>query len=130
MIEWFSTEIRYQGRDLNESVALAAERQSFSQLSFLKKCAPMLQDTPFPQAWERSVSDWKCALEEGDLIHLKSLSGVLGACDVQGQLSALERIQSEFTHSLETTAVQLETKGRMFRSLGILGGIAVAVIAI
>lgn len=129
MTEWFSTEIRYQGRNLNESIASAAEHKSFSQLDFLKTCAETMKSTPFPQAWEASVNEWKCSLEESDLTYLKSLSGVLGACDIQGQLTSLKRVESEFAQSLDKATSQSETKGRMFRSLGILGGIAVAVIA-
>lgn len=130
MIEWFSTEIRYQARDLKESVKLASGHQSFSHLSFLNECVDLLEQLPFPQAWNRSIDGWKNSLEEGDILQLKLLSGILGACDVDGQLTALERVQLEFQHRLEVTATQVATKGRMFRSLGLLGGLAVAVIAI
>ena len=130
MIEWFSTEIRYQGRDLKESVSLASERKAFSQLTFLRTCAKKLDNTPFPKGWEESIAEWKNSLDEEDIIRLKSLSGVLGACDAYGQLAALERIQAEFEDSLKTATTLSATKGRMFRSLGVLGGLAALIISI
>lgn len=130
MIEWFSTEVRYQGRDLKESVFLASERKAFSHLAFLRTCAKKLDNVPFPKGWEESIAEWKNSLEDEDIIRLKSLSGVLGACDVYGQLAALERIQTEFKDSLKTAATLSATKGKMFRSLGILGGLAALIISI
>lgn len=82
----------------------------------------------FPSAWEKSIIDWNSSISSDDKELLKSMSGILGASDSTGQIMALEHIEHRFKISLQSAIEVYNRQGKLFRSLGILIGLAVLVI--
>ncbi len=130
MMDWFLAEIRYQKRELSQSVRQAANLQSFSNLRFLKDCAEKLDTLTFPAAWARSVEDWNTRIAKDDRQLLASLSHVLGAMDIEGQTASLTHVRQQLQKSLKQAERESTEKGRMARSLGILAGLGVLVLAV
>ena len=82
----------------------------------------------FPRAWEEAIVDWNSSISSDDKELLKSMSGILGASDSAGQITALAHIEHRFKISLQLAIEIYNKKGKLCRSLGILIGLAVLVI--
>lgn len=79
-----------------------------------------MKEQPFPEAWERAVINWQGEISDEDKKRLASLSGILGAFDVQGQTDAMEILEEEFERSYKQQQELVQTKGKLVRSLGLL----------
>ncbi len=130
-IDQFKTMIRFERRELSESLSALSRDPQLAPLTFLTVCLSYLKKgMAFPQAWEKAVMDWKCQIDVEDQNRLASLSGILGACDVQGQVDSLLLLQQDFERSYQRQQELVQTQGKLFRSLGILAAIGLFVLII
>lgn len=84
------------------------------------------------EAWERAVAknSHRLSLKGDDLYIIESFGNLLGASDTAGQLENIELAMSRLS-LCENQALEDERRhGRLYRSLGIIGGIVLAVIFI
>lgn len=86
----------------------------------------------FPIVWQESLSECKqqLALEQDDYTALNQLTEVLGVYDAQAQLSGILVLETMMKQQLEEAIEQNKTMGKLYRSLGILSGIAAAILVI
>lgn len=119
-LERFKTQIRFYRRSLFEGLSTISKDLQFSSLSFIGEAAIYMKEQPFPEAWERAVINWQGEISDEDKKRLASLSGILGAFDVQGQTDALEILEEEFERSYKQQQELVQTKGKLVRSLGLL----------
>ena len=107
---------------------------TFQSFSFLPHCQHLMQkdELSFPKAWKAAVEKKKnsLSLNEEELQVLVSLSEIIGSASVQRQLSSLEGVQKELHRMIDDAQNDCKKKGKLYRSLGILGGAAVAIITI
>ena len=128
MITLLKIDIRYNQSQLYDMFDRLYSNSKFNNLNFLNNLKNNMMDMPFPSAWEKSIVDWNCNISKDDKELLKSMSGILGASDSIGQIMALEHIEHRFKISLQLAREIYNKKGKLFRSLGILIGLAVFVI--
>lgn len=130
MIHKIEDEIRFQNRELYEMVSMVAEQEPFTTLSFLKECASLAETSPFPKAWKIAVENWDTYISESDRQRLISLNEILGASDGIGQIQDLELIKAEFEESYRQQQEIILSKGKLYRSLGVLLGVGLLVLLI
>ncbi len=128
LITWLKIDIRYNQSQLSDMFNRLYSSSKFNNLSFLNNLKNNMMDMPFPNAWEKSIADWNSNISKDDKELLKSMSGILGASDSIGQIMALEHVEHRFKISLQSAREIYNKKGKLFRSLGILIGLAVFVV--
>lgn len=90
----------------------------------------MMRVGPFPEALRAALAQDAphLALHAGDLELLEGLADSLGASDVSTQLAYLALLETRLQERLEAAKEAQRSKGRMYRTLGVLCGIVVDII--
>jgi len=83
----------------------------------------------FREDWVRAANEMD-ELQEGELSVIKSIGAALGTSDVQGQLSMLEVNTRLLESYAEQAREQYMKKGKLYRTMGLLAGLFVAVLII
>ena len=115
--------------ELFERLAALEELHS---LSFIRETARRLRDScDFPAVFSGALS---CAEKDGltaeDRAVLERLCGLIGAYELERQLDGIGAIK-ELTEMQQKKADNIsEREGKLVRSLGILGGLAAAILVI
>lgn len=88
------------------------------------------QGTAFPAAWKAAVKSkpGRLGIEECELI--SSLGDILGGADLESQLGALSYARAQMEVRLETARTAKEKNGKLYSTLGVLCGAALAIISI
>ena len=120
--------MRCTGDTLSALIGELAGAESCADLNFLREAASLMETgEPFPLAWKRSVSiSAGLTTEIKDM--LLSLGDSLGTSDLAGQLMTLERAEHELEVIYEKALEQYRTKGKLYRCLGVLGGMSAALL--
>lgn len=124
-------ELKYTLAPIDRIVNRLASRGEYAGLSFAGSCARLCsQGLCFEQAFSQALSEEKTALKPDDLMALTPLSQVLGAVDIDGQLSALAHSRSLLSQRLEQAREERRTYSRLYSTLGLLSGAAIAIVLI
>ena len=110
-----------------------SESENFSELTFLKKTADGLAgDVHFPAVWKKSLEEsrMELALTGEDYRPLYALGELIGAYDAQSQQQGIDATRALLLEQLADAQEKSRKNGRLFRSLGILSGIAAAILII
>lgn len=120
--------MRCTGDTLSALIEGLAYSESCGTLGFLREAVLLIEKgEPFPLAWKRSVSTSSGLTSEiRDM--LLSLGDSLGTSDLAGQLMTLERAEHELEVIYEKALEQYRTKGKLYRCLGVLGGMSAALL--
>ena len=81
-----------------------------------------------PEAWKRSVQEAKVrmGLERGDVGVIAELGDVIGRYDAQSQTLAIASRTAQLRGALEEARRSREQKAPVYRTLGVLAGVAAA----
>lgn len=82
------------------------------------------------EAWKNALEESKTNLKEEDIKVLKNLSKLLGKTDIDGQLSEIELIEKFIEEQITNAEEEQKKNEKLYKSLGILAGIAIAIILI
>lgn len=126
MIQIISTEIKFCKTPLDSIVNKLSKNDGFIHLNFICECEKLLGKQKFPTAWQTSVK--KSALHESDKQLLISLGNNLGTSDVEGQLSNCELHKELFENNYNSAREKCLKFGKLYTSLGLFGGVLVAVV--
>lgn len=123
-ISLLQTQIRYNSSDIYSLVISSAKSSDlplFSQDDIIE---------PFSEFWKAGIinNQKKFGLNNSDLELLFEFGSGLGATDIEGQLSHLELYQSIFQKRLQECQSEFKDKSKIYRALGLFGGISTALI--
>lgn len=133
MIEYFMTEINYGYTPVAEMLAELESRKSFSLKEFISVCAESFKaGTPLASAWQNAVFSEKSGLliDGEDKAHLAVIGDFIGASYKADQLRRLEGAKAVFEQSKNSFLVKKEKLCRLYPSLSVLAGAALAVIIV
>lgn len=82
------------------------------------------------EAWINAFSDIKNNLLEEDITILKNLGRLLGQTDVEGQVSEIEVVIQFLDTQLENARQEKLKNEKMYRTLGVVSGLTIAIILI
>lgn len=108
-----------------------AESESLAELSFVRRTAEGLrEDVNFPSVWQKALSDSRreLALTGEDYRPLLSLTELIGAYDVSAQQDGIEAARLLLREQMGEAQEQYRQNGRLSRSMGMLSGIACAIL--
>ena len=107
--------------------------QSFiANSSSLKQCIEsILIGSSFHDAWFEINSHKEiCMLAENEKTLVKEMGERLGMCDIEGELSRLERINLQLELCLQKRQSELESKKRLCLTYGLLAGVFISILII
>lgn len=120
--------MRYRGDTLFTLISELCERRSMNELTFLICVTEnMSVGMSFQCAWQKALSDDKLLSEELHVL-LGTLGESLGTSDIDGQIMCIERAEEELSVVYENVLDQSRRKGKLYRSIGLLGGITAALL--
>ncbi len=118
--------MRWNGDTLPVLLEGLAQKQTYAPLNFLKQVHPE-EGKPFSEAWKAAVKQEHRLPKE--LSHLLlSLGDSLGTSDLDGQMLTLARYGQQLEQIGQAAEEQYRTKGRLYRSMGLLGGMSAALL--
>lgn len=123
-ISLLQTRIRYDSADIFTLVSCCAEG---SGLELFESADDTL---PFADFWNSEIEKIpkKAGLNNSDKELLSEFGSLLGTTDVEGQLKHLELYGSIFQKRLNDSQAEFRDKSRIYRALGLFGGISAALI--
>ena len=123
-ISLLQTQIRYNSADIFSLVISSAKGSGLEIFDTPKT------DVPFTAFWDNSLSALpkKYGLNNSDKELLSEFGSLLGTTDVEGQLKHLELYGSIFQKRLKDSQAEFRDKSRIYRALGLFGGISAALI--
>lgn len=133
MVILLKGEIRYGNSSLHDSFAMAAEKMPGKFGEFLKETSVRMTNSPglrFGQIFRQ------CALEKLQHLFLEkeeeeallSLGEHLGYLDLSMQLKQLELFEKDLGFWIGNLQTDIQEKKKLYQSLGIMGGILLAVL--
>lgn len=133
LIRLLNLEISYRKDSLKKTFQrVAAQKQCwFSKV--LEDCSEYLSfQEPLKTAWQNSLNKNmdSCPLLPKDIEILKDVSMGLGRSDTQGQKKIIEPAVLRLEAGIKEAARAEMKMGKMYRSLGVAAGVAIAVILI
>lgn len=124
-------EIIYNRTPILEAIVLVAERLSEPMKSIMLDFAGQdIADIRLQDIWESSLTkglkDTELTKEECE--RFIALGSSLGLNDIQTQQNALDVYSHELNIEIEELAKQLPMKQKLYRYLGLLGGIVITIV--
>lgn len=110
-----------------------SKNETFKELNFLKICSDKLKNNiNFSQAWNESLDqakkDISISLTNEDYDILKQFGDILGAYEAKAQNNGIAMLQEMIKIQQNDAIEQNKTMGKLYRSLGVLGGISVVIL--
>lgn len=129
LIEKIKTYLRYNQLHTSEMIHELSECSNFDRLDFINDCSKKLKkDSNFPLIWEESISNSKLSILSKDRRILIGLKDIIGARDIDGQLSGIDLALGIIQENLNDAKQVKSVKGRMYRNLGILLGLGLSIL--
>jgi len=129
LLGMFRDRLRYLQPPISQLVEGAASLERFSKLAFLGRCRDRMHSgTPFPDSWRLSVGEASRELGPELAEMLLPLGEVLGGADLDSQLASLLHVQSMLESRLVSARDHQQQHGKLYRSLGVLAGVALVII--
>lgn len=131
MVEHIKSQISFVRASVDVIVERLAIEERFKSLTFIQSCKAMeIEGMPFPEAWEKSVESEShvMGLKSSDSNILSGLSKVIGVLDEEGQIAGLNFSKEMFEDRLKEARESYKKYGKMYRTLGLLSGIFLAII--
>lgn len=125
-ISMISTEIRYLASPVGVLMTKVDALEEYRELKIFGICADKLAEIPdFSKAWELSLTQARpfLSLNDGDCEALLWFGRVLGTTDVDGQTASCGRYADLLSQRLTVAREDRGKRGKLFSSLGVLGGI-------
>jgi stage III sporulation protein AB len=123
---FLSERLRFLQPSTASLIESAAGSSQFSQLGFLRICRDEIRrGTPFPTAWRESLRE--CPVQPEIL---EPLADTLGSTGLEVQLDALSFTRSMLEERLAASRDYRDRNARMYRSMGVLCGIAIAIMLV
>lgn len=124
-------EIRYAHMELDRIILNIKNRSGLYAVPAVKRMIESVACTGgFSQAWEKTLDDKEIGgvLEKEDLNVLRNFSLTLGQSDTEGQLAHCERYLSQLKRLENAAENERETKGKLYRTLGVIFGILLVIV--
>lgn len=120
--------MRWNGDTLPVLLGDLADKQTYTPLTFLKNVIPQLEKgIVFSEAWKAAIQSMRRLPEELRRL-LLSLGESLGTSDLEGQMKTLAQHQQQLSRICQSAAEQYHKKGKLYRSIGLLGGMSAALL--
>lgn len=89
-----------------------------------------MQELSAGEAWKYSLDHVKTNLKQEDKNVLANLENLLGKTSIEGQLSEIELMEQFLDKQIGIAEEERQKNEKLYRSLGVMAGLAIAIILI
>lgn len=120
-LQQLATALRYCGGRIDTLINSSGELFSFSDCD---------EEMPFAERWQRQIRDFpqKWRLTPQDMQLLDDFGARLGATDADGQLAHIAHYRDIFSARLEEARQASAQKSKLYKTLGLFGGVSAALL--
>ena len=129
LIKELTVQIKYTNSEIGTMLKNAAQNQAYQNLLFVTSCISISENGNFHDLWNDGVKK-QPYLTLADRELLFALGDRLGETDLDGQLSFLELTCEMLKKQQGEAAENYRKKGRMYRSVGLLCGLAAGIMVL
>ena len=129
-LNMFATKIKYTYEPIPSLFMEIANKIGGNIGNIFSLSATIMKETSAGEAWEKALEEVKHNLSKEDIIVLKNLSKLLGQTDIEGQISQIEVVNQFLATQLENANEERRKNEKMYRTLGIVTGLTIAIILI
>ena len=129
-LSMFSTKIKFTYEPIPSLFMEIANKNKGNVGNIFARAAEIMKEKPAGEAWEQALCDTNNNFNKEDMEVIKSLSKMLGQTDIEGQISEIEVVNEFLSSQLEKAVEERRKNEKMYRTLGIVTGIKIAIILI
>ena len=129
LIKELTVQIKYTNAEIGNMLKNASQNAAYQNLLFVTSCANISETGDFHHLWNDGVKK-QPYLTPTDRELLFALGDRLGETDLDGQLSFLELTCEMLKKQQQEAAENYRKKGRMYRSVGLLCGLAAGIMVL
>ncbi len=126
----FKTKIRYTYAPLPEIFAEISESIDSNIGTVFKRAAEKMNICAAGEAWDLALKMEDLNIDDEDRNALKNLSKLLGKTDLEGQVNQIEMTSDFLDKQIRKAENQRDKSERMYRTLGMIMGMAIVIILI
>ena len=127
---WWDTKIKFTQSPLNEIFKNISENCSEKNIKNIFNKLTEKQNNNIHKNWENTINLSESNLNIEDKKILIDMGKILGATDVDGQISNIKIASSFIDRQIEKAEQEKEKNAKMFRTLGIVSGLTIIIILI
>ncbi|MEG2429627.1 MAG: stage III sporulation protein AB [Oscillospiraceae bacterium] len=129
MLKRIKLYLSYENMKTFQIIKKLSESQYFSKLTFLKNVYENMQiEKNFPQIWKEQIDNSQINLFDGDKLLILSLGDILGSYELNSQIESIELQEKLLEEKITEAREKFLQLGKLYRSLGILLGIACGIL--
>ena len=129
-LNMFATKIKYTYEPIPSLFMEIANKIDGNVGNIFSLASTRMKEEPAGEAWEKALDEINHNLTNEDVTILKNLSKLLGQTDVEGQISQIEVVNQFLNSQLENANEERRKNEKMYRTLGIVTGLTIAIILI
>ena len=124
------TKIEYTYEPLPQIFSEISDEFNDSIGDIFKTAGLKMQELSAGESWKYAIKSSKTNMKEEDLRVLENLEKLLGKTNIEGQLSEIELIEKFIIDQSKIAEDEQKKNEKMYKSLGIIAGLAIAIILI
>jgi len=126
----FKTKIRYTYAPLPEIFIEISENIDSNIANVFKKASEKMNICPAGEAWKLALEIEELNIDDEDRKALRNLSKLLGKTDLEGQINQIEMTSDFLDKQIKKAEDQKDKSEKMYRTLGMIMGMAIVIILI
>ena len=129
-LNMFSTKIKFTYEPIPSLFMEIGSKIGGNVGSVFERAANRMKEHTAGEAWKIALDEVKHNLNEEDVKVIKNLGRLLGQTDLEGQISEIEVVNQFLTNRLENAVEERKKNEKMYRTLGLVSGLMIAIILI
>ena len=126
----FATKIKFTYEPIPNLFMEIANKIGGNVGDIFQRAALNMKEQTAGDAWNNALEEVKHNFTSEDIVVLKNLSKLLGETDLEGQISEIEVVNQFLTSQLESAGEERRKNEKMYRTLGVVTGLTIAIILI
>lgn len=98
--------------------------------NIFKNASTYMDNTNAGNAWNKALDESNTNMNKEDIEVLKGLSNLLGRVDIEGQIRDIELVENFLDKQIEEAQIEKAKNEKLYKTLGITFGLAIAIILI
>lgn len=124
----FETKIKFTYEPIPELFKEISNSLTKNIGAIFENASKLMQTKSAKESWEEAVSKSRTSLTKEDISVIKKLSKLLGKTDLNGQVSEIELTKSFLDTQIEKAEKECHKNMKLYRTLGVVSGLALVII--
>jgi len=129
-LNMFETKIKFTYESIPEIFKDISDKTENNIKNIFKTSSEKMNIMSAGEAWSNSIDEINCNLTQEDKSILKDLGKMLGKTDVEGQVSEIQLVSRFLDTQIEIAENEKQKNEKMYKTLGGVIGLALAIVLI